>query len=109
VLGRFNSLIVDIISLFVRFISLFGRVGNLHSGVSQYQSLAGQVRSLDGPESGFSQYISVDQGTRSRPTYSATKPFDPTIDHMVPLSPGTASLYHPPKRTGGTANACSCR
>jgi hypothetical protein len=41
VLGRFNSLIVDFVSLFVRFISLFGCVGNFHSGVLQYQYLAG--------------------------------------------------------------------
>ena len=40
VLGRFNSLIVDFVSLFAGFISLFGRVGNLPSEVSQYQRLA---------------------------------------------------------------------
>ena len=40
VLGRFNSLIFDFVSLFVGFISLFDRVGNLHSGGSQYQGLA---------------------------------------------------------------------
>jgi hypothetical protein len=33
VVGRFNSLIVDFISLFARFISLLGHVGNLPSGV----------------------------------------------------------------------------
>jgi len=37
VLGRFNSLIFDFVSLFVGFISLFDRVGNFHSGTSQYQ------------------------------------------------------------------------
>ena len=36
-LGRFDSLIIDFVSLFVGFISLFGRVGNLLSGVSRYQ------------------------------------------------------------------------
>jgi hypothetical protein len=41
VLGRFNSLIVDFVSLFVGFISLFGRLGNLPSDVSQDQGLAG--------------------------------------------------------------------
>jgi hypothetical protein len=40
VLGRFNSLIVDFVSLFAGFISLFGRVGNLLSEVAQYQGLA---------------------------------------------------------------------
>jgi hypothetical protein len=40
VLGQFNSLIFDFVSLFVGFISLFDRVGNLHSGASQYQGLA---------------------------------------------------------------------
>jgi len=34
VLGRFNSLIVDFVSLFFGFISLFGTVGNLGSGIS---------------------------------------------------------------------------
>jgi hypothetical protein len=37
VFGRFNSLIVDFVSLFFGLISLFGRVGNSHSGASQYQ------------------------------------------------------------------------
>ena len=41
VLGRFNSVIVDFISLFFGFVSLFGHVGNLLSGVSKYQSLTG--------------------------------------------------------------------
>jgi hypothetical protein len=39
--GRFNSLIVDFVSLFFGFISLFGPVGNSHSGPSKYQWLAG--------------------------------------------------------------------
>jgi hypothetical protein len=37
VFGRFNSLIVDFVSLFFGFISLFGCVGNSHSDDSQYQ------------------------------------------------------------------------
>jgi len=41
VVGRFNSLIVEIVSLLDRFISLFGHLGNFHSGVSGYQWLAG--------------------------------------------------------------------
>jgi hypothetical protein len=40
VLGRFNSLIVDFVTLFAGFISLFSRVENLPSEVSQYQWLA---------------------------------------------------------------------
>src|SRR6516225_12183479 len=49
VLGRFNPLIVDFVSLFVRFISLFGRVGNLHSTSRNINDLPAQVRSLGGP------------------------------------------------------------
>jgi hypothetical protein len=64
VFGRFISQIVDFIFLFVRFISLFGRVGNLHSDVSQYQCLAGMGRVARPPGIGFSQYFTVDQGTR---------------------------------------------
>jgi hypothetical protein len=45
VLGQFNSLIIDFISLFFGLISRFGRLGNLP----------------------------IDQGTRSQPTYSAPK------------------------------------
>jgi hypothetical protein len=37
VFGRFNSLIVDFVSLLFGFISLFDRPGNLHTGASQYQ------------------------------------------------------------------------
>jgi hypothetical protein len=55
VFGRFNSLIVDFVSLLFGFISLFGRVGNSHTGVSQYlrniSDLPPQARSRDGPES----------------------------------------------------------
>jgi len=36
VLGRFNSLTIDLVTLFAGFISLFGQVGNLHSDVSGY-------------------------------------------------------------------------
>jgi hypothetical protein len=75
VLGRFNSLIVDLVTLFAGCISLFGRVGNLPSEVLNINDLPTQIRSPDGPESGFSQYLSVDQRTRSRPTYSAIRPF----------------------------------
>jgi hypothetical protein len=53
--GRFNSLIVEFVSLFFGFISLFGRVGNSHTGVSQYlrniSDLPPQARSRDGTES----------------------------------------------------------
>ena len=72
-LGRFDSLIVDFVSLFVGFISLFGRVGNCSRASRDINDLRVKDRSLDGPESGFSQYLPVDQGTGSRPTYSATR------------------------------------
>ena len=75
VLGRFNSLIVDFVSLLAGFISLFGRVGNCPRRSHNINDLSTQIRLPDGPESGFSQYLSVDQRTRSRPTYSATRPF----------------------------------
>jgi hypothetical protein len=43
VLGRFNFLIVDSITLFVGFISLFGRLGNFLSNVIEYQQLTGTI------------------------------------------------------------------
>jgi hypothetical protein len=73
VLGRFNSLIVGFVSLIVGFIFLFGRPGNCPRGSYNINDLPAQIRSLDGSESGFSQYLPVDQGTRSAAPYFATR------------------------------------
>jgi hypothetical protein len=73
VFGRFNSLIIDFISLFVGFISLFGRV-RIYTRISHnINDLRAQIRSISGPYSRFSQYIPVDQGTRSAAPYSGAR------------------------------------
>jgi hypothetical protein len=53
VLGRFNSLIVDFISLFFGFISRFGRLENWHSGARDINVLPAQLRSLPARNRGF--------------------------------------------------------
>jgi hypothetical protein len=42
-------------------------------GRSRYQCLAGTTSVAAGPKSRFLQDLPIDQGTRSQPTYSATK------------------------------------
>ena len=73
--GRFNSLIVDSSSLFVRFISLFGRVGNYIRVFCNINDLPAWDGSPNDPESRFSLYLPVHQGTRSASIYSAASPF----------------------------------
>ena len=66
VFGRFNFLIIDFISLFVGVISLFGRVG-IYTRISRnINDLRAQILFINGPDSRFSQYIPVDQGTDPR-------------------------------------------
>ena len=71
--GRFNSLIIDFISLFVRFNSLFGRVGIYTKIYRNINDLRAQILSINGPDSRFSRYIPVDQGTRSAAPYSGAR------------------------------------
>ena len=73
VLGRFNSLIIDFISLLVGFISLFDRVGIYTKIYRNINDLRAQILSINGPDSRFSRYIPVDQGTRSAAPYSGAR------------------------------------
>src|SRR6516225_5461676 len=59
--GRFNSLIVDLISLFFGFISLFGQVGICTLLFRNINHLWAQNGSRDRQRSRFSLYIPVDQ------------------------------------------------
>jgi hypothetical protein len=60
---RFNSPIVDFISLLAGFISLFGHLGNFLRMLRDNNNLPARFGPRDSLEPRFSQYLPVDHGT----------------------------------------------
>ena len=86
--GRFNSLIVDLISLFFGFISLFGQVGICTLLFRNINHLWAQNGSRDRQRSRFSLYIPVDQGNATRSDIARAHAFDridPGLERVAQL------------------------